>query len=306
MKTRLIAAGMVTVGLVLLLPDLIDRFRPRHAPQATRATQLAQGIQQAAQASAPPLPAALPTKPLAESSANQLERATNLRALFERNAHDANGKNLAWRAWSACFPAFLGSDGQVATLEQVSASLQPSDPNYTARIRAWRNLQARCQPFFSLPHAQLQATMRQQQNAWNKGEALAPGELAVKYLSDGDSVRALAMAQSALTSGDAYALASLHEFVTTWLVLKNETQSGPPQERPDLRGLAFALVACQRGLECGPDSLTATLQCANTGQCQGGVAERHLNALSPADRLAAGQEATKLARTLQNGGSLGW
>lgn len=306
MKIRLLAAGMVTLGVVLLLPDLIARFGPRHAPRPTQATQLAQEIRQATPITAPPLPAPNPTAAATESAGNQLERSNDLRAVFKQHAQGAKGKHLAYRAWSACFPAFLGANGQIATLEQVTASLQPSDPNYTARMRAWRTLQSRCQPFFSLPAPQLQDTMRQQQNDWNKGEALAPGELAVKYLSDGDSMQALATAQAALTAGDPAALASLQEFVTTWLTLKNETQSPPAIERPDLHGLAFALVACRKGLECGPESLTAIKQCAHTGQCQGSVAERHLATLPAADRLLAEREAARLEKILQTGGAPLW
>ena len=46
-----------------------------------------------------------------------------------------------------------------------------------------------------------------------------------------------------------------------------------------LRGLAFAMAACQLGLDCSADSLTALLLCANSGQCAGTLTDRYLQAL---------------------------
>ena len=60
---------------------------------------------------------------------------------------------------------------------------------------------------------------------------------------------------------------------------KIETQQLPSSERSDLRGLAFAMVACQLGLDCSADSLTALLLCANSGQCAGNLTDRYLQAL---------------------------
>ena len=59
-------------------------------------------------------------------------------------------------------------------------------------------------------------------------------------------------------------------------------------ERSYLRGLAFAMAACQLGLDCSAESLTALLLCANSGQCAGSLTDRYLQALSnAADRERA-------------------
>ena len=79
---------------------------------------------------------------------------------------------------------------------------------------------------------------------------------------------------------------------------KMETQQLPSSERSDLRGLAVAMAACQLGLDCSADSLTALLLCANSGQCAGNLTDRYLQALSNAtdrERAARLTELTLVA-----------
>ena len=120
----------------------------------------------------------------------------------------------------------------------------------------------------------------------------------MKHFLEGRSDEALNVARRTVQSGDGYAIASLQEYMHRMIAQKMETQQLPNSERSDLRGLAFAMAACQLGLDCSADSLTALLLCANSGECAGNLTDRYLQALSNAadrERVARLTEMTLAA-----------
>jgi hypothetical protein len=259
---------------------------------------------------APRLARATPTAGATERLANPLERSADLRAFYMRYKDStlAEERHIARRAWNACFPTFIGPEGQAATLESVTAGVPRHDPSAAGRVEAYRELMGRCKGFADIGRAALLDETARQQTAADKGLALAPGELAAKYLREGDRARALRTAHSALASRDPATIASLGEFVDQFLVQQVDAQRAAQDERPDLRALAFAMAACRLGLECGAGSLTALQQCASGGNCSGGVMERHLQSVPEADRDRLVAETEKVVRAVAGGASLelGW
>ena len=239
-----------------------------------------------------------------QSPGNLLETTNNLRDLYEsfKDSNVPAGRNIAYRAWTACFPTFIGPEGRPVTVDSLLRGLPVYAENNEVRRAAYRSLHQRCGGFALLSREEALRITRQQQDAWNKGESLAPGELATKYLRDGELEYALMVARDVIASKDAFATSSLHDFVNQFLVRQVDAQSEPSRERPDLRSLAFSIAACQIGLECGADSLTALQLCANTGQCEGGVVDRYLQTLpNQEDRDAALMESKRVVDAIQSG-----
>lgn len=245
-------------------------------------------------------PALTPATPLI----NALERASDLRAAYEQyqDSPDRAGRNAAYRAWSACFPTFVAPQGQTITLEGVVRAIAPEDPDNLRRIDAYRALMGRCKNFSDLPRERIIGETERQHSALSGGAALAPGQLAAKLLNDGDTGAALAMARAIVAARDPAAIDSLREFINQYLVQQVDGQNTPLDVRPDLRSLAFSIAACNMGLECGPDSLTALQQCANSGACTGGVVERYLASVpEPADRERLLRESRQVADAIAAG-----
>lgn len=211
-----------------------------------------------------------------ERLANPLERSPDLRVNFEQNKNSKNPteRNIALRAWTACFPHFTAPQGQAVTLDSVTKGLSRQAPNYSERVDAYRSLLGRCKNFLDLPHDDIVLQSQQLENFRNTGEAQSPGELARQYLNAGKMNEAKAVARSIITSKDAYAINSLSEFIADMTASAASVHADP-----ELRSMAFSIAACQLGLECGSDSLTALLLCANNGACTGSVVDRYLSEL---------------------------
>ncbi len=227
---------------------------------------------------------------LTQRLGNGVERATDLAAVYDQYSGSTDGltRNIAYRAWSACFPAFLGAEGRPVTVEQFAAAMPAAAPNTPLRLAAYRELLNRCQRFFYMSRDEIVHASQRQEDAWKKGEILAPGELAMKHFLEGRNGEALDVARRTVQSGDGYAIASLQDYMHRMIAQKMEAQQLPNSERSDLRGLAFAMAACQLGLDCSADSLTALLLCANRGQCAGSLTDRYVQTLSnAADRERA-------------------
>lgn len=235
---------------------------------------------------------------------NLLETTGDLRAVFDslKGSKDALARNVAYRAWTACFPTFISPQGQPVSLDRILKAMPASGVDSVARSAAYRSLHQRCEGFFNMSREETIRTTHQQQDAWNKGDALAPGELALKLLREGDAERAFALARAVVASRDVYAIASLQEFIHLQLVLQRDAQALGSAERADLRPLAYAIAACQLGLECGQDSLTALRLCANGGQCEGTVIDRFLQTLPNAtDRETVMLESQRIANAIRSG-----
>ena len=233
---------------------------------------------------------------------NPLERSDNLRKTYEifRDSRFGFERSVAFRAWSACFPQFMSADGQAVSLEKLSAALPMNAPNNAARIDAYRELRRRCEPFFELSRDDVIALTQRQSDLWKKGEALDPGELALKYLKADDKPKALAVMRDVLTSRDAYAIASMREFVHQFLVLQVDAQALPSSTRTDLKSLALTVAACDLGLDCTEQSLTALLLCAHNGYCSGDVIDRYAQSLpNPTDRERLGEESRRVIAAIQ-------
>lgn len=240
----------------------------------------------------------------AQLPGNLLETTNNLRDLYEsfKDSDNAIGRNIAYRAWTACFPTYIGPEGRPVTVDSLLQGLPVYAENNEVRRAAYRSVYQRCSGFAAMSREEALRTTRQQQETWNKGDSLSPGELATKYLREGDAERALLVARDVIASKDAYAASSLHDFINQFFVRQVDAQAEPSRERPDLRSLAFSIAACQIGLECGAESLTAIQLCANTGQCEGDVVARYLQTLpNQADRDAAMMESKRVAEAIQSG-----
>ena len=235
---------------------------------------------------------------------NPLERSDNLRAIYERFRDSRYGfeRSVAFRAWSACFPQFMSADGHAVSLEKLTAALPVNAPNNAARIDAYRELRRRCEPFFELSRDDVIAFTQHQSDLWKKGEALDPGELALKYLKADDKPKALAVVRDVLSSRDAYAIASMREFVHQFLVLQVDAQALPSNTRTDLKSLGLTVAACDLGLDCSEQSLTALQMCAHSGYCSGSVVDRYAQSLpNPTDRERLTEESRRVAAAIASG-----
>ena len=241
---------------------------------------------------------------LTQRVANPLELSHDLRAIYEqfKDSHDAVERHMAYRAWSACFPTFIAPLGQAISIESLTQSFPKDDPRSAQRVDAYRNLQARCWKFSNLHRDDALSATRLQQEGSDLGTVLSPGEQAAKYLTDGNKEEAIRAARAIIASQDPYAISSLRDFINQMIVLHVDAQTMPSTERADLRSLAFTLAACQMGLECGADSLSALQLCTSLGACSGSVTERYLQALpSEADRTALKMETARVLSEIKSG-----
>ena len=310
-KKLIVGSCIFVIAAILLIFEGFDEYG-RRTDQRLAATPSAKGSrlfsfanvngsQRSAQSSRP---VATGEKSAPQLPGNLLETTNNLRDLYEsfKDSDNAVGRNIAYRAWTACFPTYIGPEGRPVTVDSLLQGLPVYAENNELRHAAYRSLHQRCGGFASMSREEALRTTRQQQDSWSKGDSLAPGELATKYLRDGDVDRALMVARDVIASKDAYAASSLHDFINQFFVRQVDAQAEPSRERPDLRSLAFSIAACQIGLECGAESLTAIQLCANTGQCEGSVVDRYLQTLpDQADRDAALMESIRVAEAIQSG-----
>ena len=234
--------------------------------------------------------------------ANPLEHSQSLRGLQEQYQSSANPaeRNLAWRAWSACFPTFISASGAVPTLDSVTRALPENASNHAERIEAYRALMGRCKAFLDLPRDRLVMHTEQLKGAALSGTLDAPGDAARRLQTQGKTAEASAIARATVASGDAWAIGSLRDFI---FARASDTDSGDQSSvrlRSDLRALAFSIAACDLGMACDANSLTAIELCAKQGQCGGTVQDRLLQVLpDQADRDAVVREAASVASAVR-------
>lgn len=292
----------IGVGAALLAGIAAAIYAGRETPTLPAPASLPQLV---IPASIPGMPApSAPAQPDTQHMVKSLERSTDLRATYDKykDSRNPSERNTAYRAWSACFPTFVAPEGQAISLEGVTRAVPPNAPGSAQRIDAYRALMGRCKNFSDMSRQQIVRETERQKSAWSNGAAAAPGELAAKLLTDGEPERALQAARAVLASRDPAAISSLREYINQYFVLQVDAQSAPPDLRPDLRSLAFGMAACELGLECGPDSMTALQQCANTGACGGGVADRYLASVAnPADRERLLRETQQVTAAIRSG-----
>lgn len=236
-----------------------------------------------------------------DRSANTLQLTHDLRETYERYRSSSlpRERNLAYRAWSACFPAFMSASGGMMPLASVAANLPANDPAAARRAEALRQLWARCKGFADIPHDKLLAETQRQRDAWMTGQAHSPGESAAQAHMHGDSREGLRIARDAVASLDPYAIESLKDFVVHYWWDWNDRNPDKAVDRPDLRALAFGVVACNIGLECGPASLSAIQQCASAGACTGDAVDRIMQTLpAQSDRDALLQMSRQVEKAI--------
>lgn len=280
-KYRLVAAGIALICVAAVWHYVRDSDTDTQPGATQRDVDLVFPIHASTPRSAL-APGSGQTSPATARLANPLERARDLRSVYERykSSEDPNERNAAYRAWNACFPAFVAAQGQPVTLDAVTRTLPQNAPNIDERIEAYRNLLGRCKEFFSLPRDAIMAETQKQRNAWLNGKARAEGERVLQRFEQGDTEGALRDARAIIASRDAYAIYSLRDFMSRYLSAQRSAASDGTIGQADLRALAFYLVPCELGMECGPDSLTALQLCANGGECAGTVADRYAHSFA--------------------------
>lgn len=239
--------------------------------------------------------------------ANPLERASDLRAIYEQYRQSSNPieRAISARAWSACFPTFIAAKGKALSLEQVTRGLRADAPETSARIEAYRRLLGRCQSFSDMAREDLVRATQIAQEHTHAGRIASPGQIAEKYWRNGQHGDALRVVREVLDSQDAYAVGSLKDFAYAYWRDWEETHINVATApiRPDLRAQAYLFAACEMGLVCDAASLSADLMCAHEAKCESNLQSRMLMALSENDQNLLRQEtrrvldAVKLKRT---------
>ena len=294
-----IAAVLALVAARLSREDRIAVVPPPPLPASSRSTIAAQSVTSDSNALNWSRAASLTSQ-----LANPLLRTENFSSLYDRFAGSTDGleRAIAHRAWAACFPTFMSSDGQQVPLQQFARAMPQGAPGNAARLLAYAELQKRCQGFFYLSPDEIANATRRQDDAANRGDALLPGELALKYFLEGRNDEAVQIARKSVQSADPYVIASLQDLVHRMVGRNIEEQTAAKGERSDLRGLAFALAACDLGLDCASQSLIALQLCTNNGACEGTVVDRYLSALpNAADRELALKESKRTLALIREG-----
>ncbi|HET9025288.1 MAG TPA: hypothetical protein VFN64_11990 [Burkholderiaceae bacterium] len=247
-----------------------------------------------------PPPPALPPAPkpavIAETdnAADGLGSARDFKAVYDRYRESTSPveRALAGRAHRACFPVFLPPQGKAPSPAYAINAL----PDYQrdARKAAIETLYARCKSFLVPPldAAGIVATSERVTN----GDLASAGSAARWAMIRGDRASADATVEQALRAREPYAIQSLSGLS---MLLMNQSARGVPPETTDA---ALALVSCDLGASCGPNSLLALQLCAAEGRCQGSARDRMLERIGPVDMEAVDRERKRL-RTLFDTGN---
>jgi hypothetical protein len=296
MRTLKPAAIDPALGLGVLLCTLLctlliahffsDDVEPLAAPIVLKNAALARPT-----ANASPIGLAQKTSHL---QSDPLEQSEDLRSLYEQNkqAQSEEKLQLAYRAWRTCIPNFFGT--QAAAMARQMQTLADSD----ARLYAFRQLQQRCKNFSGFSEAELARQSADQQQLWRSGHTKTAAEKAATLLSSGDIQAALALEKAVIASGDLYQIAALHGYKSAYL--RNQNGEDERAANDQILASAYTVAACQMGLECGHSSVRAMEHCLYSGQCQGDLIQRYLNALeSPAARQLLLTESKKILDLVQ-------
>jgi hypothetical protein len=251
----------------------------------------------AADAPIPPPPALPPPKPVAQAEpdnpADVLGSARDFKAIFDRYRESTNPteRALAGRAHRACFPAFLPPQGKPPS--PVYAINALSSHQHDARKAALQELYARCKSFLVPPldAAEIVATSERVTN----GNLASAGSAARWAMIRGDRATADTTVEQALRSREPYAIQSLSGLS---VLMMNASAKGA---QPEITDAALALLSCDLGASCGPNSLLALQLCAAEGRCQGSARERMLERIGPVDMEAVGRESKRLRALIDTG-----
>ena len=284
--------GWIIAAVFAGIALLVYWMAPDHRPIKVRG---------AASADQPiPPPPALPPPPKAaapriepENPNDVLGRTRDLRAVFTRyqESHNPIERALAGRAHRACFPAFMPPRGQQPSTAYVINSL-PKEHREQRRA-AIEELFARCQSFLAQPlvPAEIVGTAERVTN----GDLASPGPAARWALMRGHRAKSELLVEETLRAKEPYAIQSL---IGISALLMSGSAHGTQAEVIDA---ALALVSCDLGASCGPDSLIALQLCATEGRCEGTARERMIDRLGPVDMEAAEVERKRLRALFDSG-----
>jgi hypothetical protein len=277
----------VFAGVVLLVYLLAPDYRPVKVRGES-----------VSEAPIPPPPALPPPpKPVAaepDNPADVLGSARDFKAVYDRYRESTSvvERALAGRAHRACFPAFLPPQGKAPSPAYAINAL--SSHQHDARKAAILDLYARCKSFLVQPldAAGIVATSERVTN----GNLASAGSAARWAMIRGDRATADTTVEAALRSREPYAIQSLSGLS---VLMMNAGARGAP---PEVTDAALALLACDLGASCGPNSLLSLQLCAAEGRCQGSARDRMLERIGPVDMEAVERERKRL-RTLVDTGN---
>jgi hypothetical protein len=280
----IIAAVFAAVGLLVYV------LAPDYRPVKVRG-------EPAADAPIPPPPAPPPppkaAKPEPDNPADVLGSARDFKAIYDRYRESTNPieRALAGRAHRACFPTFLPPQGKPPS--PVYAINALSSHQHDARKAALQELFARCKSFLVPPldAADIVATAERVTN----GNLASAGSAARWAMIRGDRAAADTTVEQALRSREPYAIQSLSGLS---VLLMDASAKGAA---PEVTDAALALLACDLGASCGPNSLLSLQLCASEGRCQGSARDRMLERIGPVDMEAVGREHKRLRALVDSG-----
>lgn len=197
--------------------------------------------------------------------------ALDMKRVFDdfAGSTDPRQRRLAGRAYNACLPAFLPTEGQTASPENLIDAL-PAD-QHAPREAAYRALFARCHRMVSETRSSLdRIRVALASDAGNT----PPGIRAQERLLAGETIHVEALVAQVLTSGDANEVADLAGIAGKLAYSSPSGATPADAERALVTDAALALVACDLGRDCTAQSLWALQLCATEGLCNGTVAER--------------------------------
>lgn len=208
-----------------------------------------------------------------------------------RDSRDPIERALAGRAHRACFPIFMPPHGQAPSPVHIINTL-PKE-HREERKAAVEMLFARCRSFLAQPldPAEIVGTAERVTN----GDLASPGPAARWALMRGDRAKADEVLEHALRSKEPYAIQSLSGMS---VLMMTEAARGAHAEVTDA---ALALLSCDLGAACGPESLLALQLCATEGRCEATARERMLERLGPVDMEAVEIERKRLRALFDSG-----
>lgn len=298
-KTRIFLFLVASISLSAYF--LRDKPATNASSEANYSFPIASNSQGLGQQSRPTV--AISFDGLTEKLATPLEKSDNLQAIYEqyKNSQDPIERHIAYRAWSACFPQLIAAKGEAISIEKLSSGFAQNDPQTPLRINALRSLMGKCKNFSALSREQLVQGTTLEKEAANGNQSSSPGEMANQQRIAGNTEQALQVVRSILNSKDAFAIATLPDFIQPYLNSKIEEQTLPASTRSDLKALALSLAACELGMACAADTLSATQLCATSGECSGSLNERYLNRMqTPSDRALLQAETNRVLEAIRS------
>ena len=240
----------------------------------------------------------IPTVSLKSALAIEFENAKNLKTVYDRYAAnpaaaDPETKFFAALAIESCqsrargpqAPAARGVQPQATgpgsdqDRERFLARLKENDPNNTARTEAYNRVVELCAGFSSLNVTAADASRLFREAALAGNPAAKASYAADLFREQSRGARnveerrmteeQLTLVRDALSSGDPFAIRRAGTLLSWESAQLADRRIGPEGDVFNARDFAqaWALAACDKGANCGPDSLRLLNGCANQGYC---------------------------------------